>query len=185
MSTVKNNKALQSQSTPAYTDMIKASKEAFLSDSTTQNKYVKASGLVAKFYKTPEDFKAGRKQYEADAIIPTLSKQLQSWLKINVKDTDKDSPEGKQARKNIATARGFVASYFTKISGYAFPVVKEDTEATKREPSLAVIEDAIKLAKKLQKLENAPFNLVKVTGFMNLILKEMNVTSETNEADEV
>ena len=185
MSTLKTNKALQSQSTPAYTDMIKASKEAFLSDSTTQNKYVKASELVVSFYKTPEDFKAGRKQYEADAIIPSLAKQYQAWLKIDVKNTDKDSPEGKLARKNIRTARGFVSSYFTKISGYAFPVVKEDTEATKREPSMAFIEDFIKVAKKGQKLESAPFNLVKVMGFINLALKEMNVTSETNEADEV
>jgi hypothetical protein len=155
--------------------------EALKATEQAENKLKQAGLNCRDWFGSIENMKASKKQFQVDAIIPALDKKYQAWLKIDVKNTDKDSPEGKTARANLATARGFVASYYSKIEKHAFPSVKEDTEATKREPSLAFIEDFIKVAKKGQKLENAPFNLVKVMGFINLALKEMNVTSETDE----
>ena len=178
-----------SNSTTSITTVNKAVQDAIRTESRRVNRWGEGGKITRAFYVTPEAFRGGRKQFEADAIIPALDKKYQAWLKIDVKNTDKDSPEGKLARANLATARGFVASYYSKVEKHAFPEVAEAKKASKepatREPSMAFIEDAIKLAKKGQKLESAPFNLVKVMAHMNAMLKEMNVTAEASEADEV
>jgi hypothetical protein len=164
-------------STSNYSLVVSTTTDALKASDSADKKLKQAGQVVRDFYVTKEAFRAVKKQFQADAIIPALPKHQQAWLSINVKDTDKDSPEGKLARENSAKARGTVTSYFSKIEAHAFP--KEKTEVTPREPSMAFIEDAIKLAKKGQKLENAPFNLLKVMAHMNAMLKEMNVTAET------
>lgn len=168
-------------STSNYSLVVSTTTEALRASNNAENKLTEAGKVVREFYVTSEAFRAVKKQFQADAIIPVLSKQHQTWLNINVRDTDKNTPEGKLAREYNAKARGTVTSYFSKIEGYAFPKEKTETETevTPREPSMAFIEDAIKLAKKGQKLENAPFNLLKVMSHMNAMLKEMNVTAET------
>jgi hypothetical protein len=167
-----------------YTNTINATREAVRADATTTNKWKSCGSYVAQFYGTAEQLRAGKKQFVADAIIPALDKQYQAFLAINVKDTDKDSEAGKLARKNSATARGIVSVYFNRVESYAFP--KAPAEPTTREASLAFVEDLIKVAKKGQKLEAAPYNLLKVMGFLNSALKEIGVSAtEANEADEM
>ena len=140
-----------------------------------------AGGYVAQWFGTREAFRAAKKQFEADAIIPALDKKYQSYLKLDIERGDK-SEQAETNRKNKATARGFVASYFSKIENHAFP--KEKAEPTPREPSMAFVEDLIKVAKKGQKLESANFNLVKVMAHLNNALKEIGVSAET-ETDEM
>jgi hypothetical protein len=176
-----------SNSTTSITTVNKAVQDAIRTETTSLNKWVEAGKIVRAFYVSPEAFREAKKQFQAEAIIPALDKKYQAWLKINVKDTDPKSPEGIQARENSATARGMVTAYFSKVEKHAFPELAEakKAEPVTREPSLAFIEDFIKVAKKGQKLESAPFNLVKVMGYMNLALKEMNVVAEADEADEM
>ena len=169
--------ATYSVTVASVTDALKATTQA-------ENKLQQAGANVLSFFNTREAFRAVSKQFKADAIIPALDKKYQAWLQINVKDTDAESPEGKQARANIATARGFVASYFTKIENHAFP--KEKTESAPTDENMSFVKNAIALARKGQKLENPPasWNMVKIMGHMNAMLKEMSVTSET-ETDEL
>jgi hypothetical protein len=101
-------------------------------------------------------------------------------LSYTIERGDK-SEQADVLRKAKATARGFVASYFSKIENHAFP--KDKVEATPREPSLAFVEDLIKVAKKGQKLEAAQFNLVKVMAHLNAALKEIGVSAEADEAE--
>ena len=171
-----------SNNTLTLATMITSVREAFKATTNAENKLREAGANVKTWYVTREAFREGKKQFEADAIIPALDKKYQAWLKVDIERGDK-SEQAEVNRKNKATARGFVASYFSKIENHAFP--KDKVEPTPREPSMAFIEDFIKVAKKGQKLESAPFNLVKVMGYMNLALKEMNVVVEADEADEV
>ena len=168
--------ATYSQTVLSVTDALKATTQA-------ENKLQQAGENVRNFWKTREAFRAVSKQFKADAIIPALDKKYQAWLLINVKDTDAESPEGKQARANIATARGFVASYFTKIENHAFPKAKDETPPT--DANLSFVKNAIALARKGQKLESPPagWNMVKIMSHMNAMLKEMSVTSETETDD--
>lgn len=163
-----------------YTQVTTATIEALKASNNAENKLQQAGGLVASFYVTQEAFRAVKKQFEADAIIPALDKKYQAYLTLDIERGDK-SAQAETNRKNKATARGFVASYFSKIEKHAFPSVK--AEAQPREPSLAFVEDLIKVAKKGQKLEGASFNLVKVMAHLNSALKEIGVSAD--EADEV
>jgi hypothetical protein len=163
-------------STSNYSLVVSTTTDALKASNNAENKLKQAGQVVRDFYVTPEALRAVKKQFEADAIIPALDKKYQAYLALEIERGDK-SEQAEVNRKNKATARGFIASYFSKIEAHAFP--KEKTETPPREPSMAFIEDAIKLAKKGQKLENAPFNLLKVMAHMNAMLKEMNVTAET------
>ena len=159
--------------------MNKAVTEALKASTNAENKLKEAGAHVATWYVTREAFRAGKKQFEADAIIPALDKKYQGYLALEIERGDK-SEQAEANRKNKATARGFVASYFSKIESHAFP--SEKKEATPREPSLAFVEDLIKVAKKGQKLESASFNLVKVMAHLNSALKEIGVSAD--EADD-
>lgn len=141
-----------------------------------QEKLKEAGLFCAQWFKTKEVMRECKKQFEADAIIPALDKKYQAYLALEIERGDK-SEQAEVNRKNKATARGFVASYYSKIEAHAFP--KEKTETTPREPSMAFIEDLIKLAKKGQKLESASFNLLKVMAHLNGALKEIGVSAET------
>jgi hypothetical protein len=168
-------------STTNYSEVVSATTDALKATTSAENKLQQAGALVAGFYVSRETFREGRKQFEADAIIPALDKKYQSYLKLDIERGDK-SEQAETNRKNKATARGFVASYFSKIENHAFPKAK--AEPTPREPSMAFVEDLIKVAKKGQKLESANFNLVKVMAHLNNALKEIGVSAET-ETDEM
>ena len=159
-----------------YTQVTTATIDALKSSAQSDNKLASAGAIVRAFYGTPEAFMAVRKQFEADAIIPALDPKHRASLAIDIPRGEK-TPEADRARDAKKTARGFVASYFSKIKAHAFPTPK--AEAEPREPSLAFVEDLIKLAKKGQKLEGAEFNLIKVMGFINGALKEIGVSADT------
>ena len=158
-----------------YQQVTTSTIEALRASNNAENKLQQAGEMVAAFYVTRENFREVKKQFEADAIIPALDKKYQGYLNLVIERGDK-SEQAEVNRKNKATARGFVASYFSKIENHAFP--KEKAEATPREPSLAFVEDLIKVAKKGQKLEAANFNLVKVMAHLNAALKEIGVSAE-------
>ena len=164
-----------------YKQTVTATIEALRASENAENKLKQAGENVASFYVTQEAFRAVKKQFSADAIIPALDKKYQAYLAIEIERGDK-SEQAEVNRKNKATARGFVASYLSKIESHAFPKAK--AEPVTREACMAFAEDLIKLAKKGQKLESAPFNLVKVMGFLNSALKEVGVTAEASEADD-
>ena len=161
-----------------YKATVASTIDALQSTAQSENKLANAGANVRAFYGTPEAFLAVRKQFEADAIIPALDVKHRTALAVEIPRGEK-SATADAAREAKATARGFVASYFSKIKAHAFPTPKAETEP--REPSLAFVEDLIKLAKKGQKLEGAEFNLIKVMGFINGALKEIGVSAETTE----
>ena len=164
-----------------YSPMTALTIEALRASTNAENKLKLAGEAVAAFYTSADNFRAVKKQFEADAIIPALDKKYQGYLNLVIERGDK-SEQAEVNRKNKATARGFVASYFSKIEKHAFPATPK--ESTPREPSLAFVEDLIKLAKKGQKLETAPYNLLKVMGYLNSALKEIGVTeSQMTEAE--
>lgn len=163
-------------SNATYTNVVTATQSAIKADATSNQKWLDAGAIVRDFYTSPELFREVKKQFEADAIIPALDKKYQAWLNVEIKRGDK-SEQAEVNRKNKATARGFVASYFSRIEAYAFP--KEKAEPKPTDAVTAFVRDAIKLARKAQNLETAPFDLLKAMGFINGLLKELNVTSET------
>jgi hypothetical protein len=167
-------------STANYSQVVSATTDALKATTSAEFKLKQAGEFVAAFYITREAFREVKRQFEADAIIPALDKKLQAYLKLEIERGDK-SEQANINRENKATARGTVAAYFNKIENHAFP--KPKAEATPREPSLAFVEDLIKVAKKGQKLEAAQFNLVKVMAHLNAALKEIGVSAD--EADEV
>ena len=128
-----------------YTQVTTATIDALKSSAQSENKLSNAGAIVRAFYGTPEAFMAVRKQFEADAIIPALDAKHRANLAVEIARGDK-TEQADVMRKAKATARGFVASYFSKIKAHAFPTPK--AEAEPREPSLAFVEDLIKLAKK-------------------------------------
>jgi hypothetical protein len=164
--------------TVTYQSTVSATIDALKSTAQSENKLANAGANVRAFYGTPEAFLAVRKQFEADAIIPALDAKHRASLAVEIPRGEK-SATADAAREAKKTARGFVASYFSKIKAHAFPTPK--AEAEPREPSLAFVEDLIKLAKKGQKLEGAEFNLLKVMGFINGALKEIGVSADTTE----
>jgi hypothetical protein len=164
-----------------YQQVTTSTIEALRASNNAENKLQQAGENVRAFYVTREAFREVKKQFEADAIIPALDKKYQQALAYTIERADK-SEQADVLRKAKATARGFVASYFSKIENHAFP--KDKVEATPREPSLAFVEDLIKVAKKGQKLESASFNLIKVMAHLNNALKEIGVSAEA-EADEM
>ena len=161
-----------------YTQVTSATIDALKSTAQSENKLQKAGEIVRAFYGTPEAFLAVRKQFEADAIIPALGTKYKSALALDIPRGMKNKTAD-LARKNKATARGFVSSYFSKIKAHAFPTPKAEPEA--REASLAFVEDLIKVAKKGQKVESAPYNLLKVMTHINRALKEIGVSADTKE----
>lgn len=173
---------MSTQTTASYSATVTATIEALKASTNADNKLQQAGLKVREFFGTKEALRAVKKQYEADAIIPALDKKYIAYLHLDIARGDK-SEQAETNRKNKATARGFVSSYFSKIESHAFP--SEKKEATPREPVMAFIEDFIKVAKKGQKLESAPFNLVKVMALMNATLKEMNVSEADMNDDEV
>ena len=162
-----------------YTQVTSATIDALKSTAQSENKLQNAGGYCAQWFGTKEKMREAKKQFEADAIIPALDTKYRSALAVEIKRGDK-SEQAELARKAKATARGFVASYYSKIEAHAFPSPKAETEP--REPSLAFVEDLIKLAKKGQKLESAEFNLLKVMGFINGALKEVGITNLESNA---
>jgi hypothetical protein len=164
-----------------YQQVTSSTIEALRASNNAENKLQQAGENVRAFYVTREAFRAVKKQFEADAIIPALAKKHQQALDYTIERGDK-SEQAKTLRDAKASARGTVASYFSKIENHAFP--KDKAEATPREPSMAFVEDLIKVAKKGQKLESAQFNLVKVMAHLNAALKEIGVSAEA-EADEM
>ena len=152
--------------------------DALKATAQSELKLKTAGAYCAQWFGDKESMRKAKKQFEADAIIPALDAKHRSALAIEIPRGEK-TPEAELARKAKATARGFVASYFSKIESHAFPTPKAETEP--REPSLAFVEDLIKLAKKGQKLEGAEFNLIKVMGFINGALKEIGVSASTTE----
>lgn len=159
-----------------YQATVASTIDALKMSSLSENRLANAGANVRAFYGTPEAFLAVRKQFEADAIIPALEAKHRAALAVDIPRGEK-SATADAAREAKKTARGFVASYFSKIKAHAFPTPK--AEAEPREPSLAFVEDLIKLAKKGQKLEGAEFNLLKVMGFINGALKEIGVSADT------
>jgi len=164
--------------TVTYKATVASTIDALQMSSLSENRLANAGANVRAFYGTAEAFLAVRKQFEADAIIPALEAKHRAALAVEIPRGEK-SATADAAREAKATARGFVASYYSKIKAHAFPTPKAETEP--REPSLAFVEDLIKLAKKGQKLEGAEFNLIKVMGFINGALKEIGVSAETTE----
>lgn len=164
--------------TVTYKATVASTIDALQLSSLTENRLANAGANVRAFYGTAEAFLAVRKQFEADAIIPALEAKHRTALAVDIPRGEK-SATADAAREAKATARGFVASYYSKIKAHAFPTPK--AEAEPREPSLAFVEDLIKLAKKGQKLEGAEFNLLKVMGFINGALKEIGVSADTTE----
>ena len=162
-----------------YTAVTTATIDALKSTAQSENKLAKAGAIVREFYVTPEAFLAVRKQFEADAIIPALETKHRASLAVEIKRGEKGATAD-AARDAKKTARGFVASYFSKIKAHAFPTPKAENEP--REPSLAFVEDLIKLAKKGQKLEGAEFNLIKVMAFLNGALKEVGIVNLESDA---
>lgn len=164
--------------TVSYQATVSATIDALKSTAQSENKLANAGANVRAFYGTPEAFMAVRKQFEADAIVPALEAKHRTALAVDIPRGEK-SATADAAREAKKTARGFVSSYFSKIKAHAFPTPKAEPEP--REPSLAFVEDLIKLAKKGQKLEGAEFNLIKVMGFLNGALKEIGVSADTTE----
>jgi hypothetical protein len=172
-----------------YTQVTSTTIDALKSTAQSENKLAKAGEIVREFFKTPEAFMAVRKQFEADAVIPALETKHRASLAFEIKRGDK-SEQAEIMRKAKTTARGFVASYFSKIKAHAFPTAKPEAEELSEEQkqnaeNMAFVKNAIALARKGQKLENPPegWNMVKIMGFMNSILKEMSVTSETDTTE--
>lgn len=164
--------------TVSYQATVSATIDALKSTAQSENKLANAGANVRAFYGTPEAFMAVRKQFEADAIVPALEAKHRTALAVDIPRGEK-SATADAAREAKKTARGFVSSYFSKIKAHAFPTPKAEPEP--REPSLAFVEDLIKLAKKGQKLEGAEFNLIKVMGFLNGALKEIGVSADATE----
>jgi hypothetical protein len=160
-----------------YQQVTTSTIEALRASNNAENKLQQAGENVRAFYVTREAFREVKKQFEADAIIPALDKKYIQALSYTIERADK-SEQADVLRKAKATARGFVASYFSKIENHAFP--KDKAEPTPREPSMAFVEDLIKVAKKGQKLEAAQFNLVKVMAHLNAALKEIGVSAEVD-----
>lgn len=156
--------------------------DALKATAQSELKLKTAGGYCAQWFGDRESMRKAKKQFEADAIIPALDPKHRAALAIEIPRGEK-TPEAEMARKAKATARGFVASYFSKIESHAFPTPK--AEPTPSDDNLAFVKNAIALARKGQKLENPPakWNMVKIMAHMNGMLKEMNVTSETDADD--
>ena len=166
--------------TVTYKATVASTIDALQMSSLSENRLAVAGANVRAFYGTAEAFLAVRKQFEADAIVPALEAKHRAALAVEIPRGEK-SATADAAREAKKTARGFVASYFSKIKAHAFPTPK--AEAEPREPSLAFVEDLIKLDKKGQKLEGAEFNLIKVMGFLNSALKEVGIANLDSEAE--
>ena len=162
--------------TTTYTNVVTTVTNTIRADESSKQKWLAAGNTVREFFKDAEAFRAVKKQFEADAIIPALDKTTQGWLSLEIKRGDK-SDAAEAARKNKLTARGMVASYFSRIENYAFPKPKAETKPT--DEVTAIVKAAISLARKGQKLESAPFDLIEFMRGVNIALKALNVTSET------
>jgi hypothetical protein len=105
--------------------MIESVKAAVSADVKVNNAWKKAGESVASFYVTPEAFEAVKAQFCADAIIPALPKADRDILatKLPRKGTDEANamPDWQTKIDALASARGKVASYFSRLRKYAFP----------------------------------------------------------------
>ena len=157
-----------------YSALVSLTRATITADNTAQNKWLDCGNATRAFYVTEDALKESKKQFCADMIIPALDAKTKAHLDIDVKTTEAGTEAGDKARADKKTAIGKVNSYFSRIMKYAFPTEKE--EVAPREPSLAFIEDLLKLAKKGQKLEAAEFNLVEAMRGLNIALKACGVT---------
>jgi len=170
MTTLKGN----IMTTLTLVELTKINRATIQADNLSQSKWLDCGIANRVFYGSEEVLKEQKKQFCADMIIPALDSKTRAHLDIDVKLTDKDSPEGIKARDDKKKAIGMVNSYFSRIMKYAFPTEKAETAP--REPSLAFVEDLIKVAKKGMKLEAAEFDLVEAMRGLNIALKACGVT---------
>jgi len=167
--------------TATYTALTTATIDALKSTAQSENKLANAGAIVRAFYGTPEAFMAVRKQFEADAIIPALETKHRSALAVEIKRGEKGEIAD-LARDAKKTARGFVASYFSKIKAHAFPSPKAEPEELSEEQKeanalLSYKQQAIAQAKRTQKLENADFNILEAVKAYDVYLRVLGITN--------
>jgi len=123
-----------------YTATVTATATAIGGAEKTAKLWLKAGESAALFFASREAMVEVKAQFCADAIIPALSKADQKILatKLPRKGTNEAINMGDNWQIKIdalASARGKVASYFSRLVGYAFPKEKtvsdNASEATK------------------------------------------------------
>jgi hypothetical protein len=164
-----------------YQATVASTIDALKSTALSENRLANAGANVRAFYGTAEAFLAVRKQFEADAIIPALETKHRASLAFEIKRGDK-SEQAEIMRKAKTTARGFVASYFSKIKAHAFPTAKPEAEELSEEQKqanalLSYKQQAIAQAKRTQKLENADFNILEAVKAYDVYLRVLGITN--------
>ena len=164
-----------------YAQTVASTTDALKASSNAENKLQQAGLKVREFFGSKEALRAVKKQFEADAIIPALDKKYQGYLALEIERGDK-SEQAEANRKNKATARGFVASYFSKIESHAFPKAKAEPkelsdEEKQAQALLSYKQQAIAQAKRTQKLETADFNILEAVKAYEVYLRIIGVTS--------
>ena len=167
--------------TVTYKATVASTIDALQSTAQSENKLANAGANVRAFYGTPEAFLAVRKQFEADAIIPALDAKHRTALAVEIKRGEKGATAD-LAREAKKTARGFVASYFSKIKAHAFPSAKPEAEELSEEQKeanalLSYKQQAIAQAKRTQKLESADFNILEAVKAYDVYLRVLGITN--------
>jgi hypothetical protein len=168
-----------------YNQVTTATIDALKSTAQSENKLQKAGEIVRAFYGSIEALDAVRKQFEADAIIPALDGKHRSALAVEIKRGEKGEIAD-NARKAKITARGFVASYYSKIKAHAFPTPKADAvelsdEQKQANALLSYKRYAIDQAKRTQKLETADFNILEAVKAYDVYLKIIGISNIETE----
>lgn len=169
--------------TTSYESVIKSVANAVSQDITSVNKWQFAGVTVAEFYKTETALEEVKAQFIADAILPAIGKHHVNALnkelprkgskEYNALDTAGLSSwkDANQAKKD---ARAVAHTMFSRVKGYAFPAIKDDTDSTTKDLKTKINETIANLVKACQKAEDATFDITSVIGALENVLTVVN-----------
>jgi hypothetical protein len=171
--------------TVTYKSTVASVIDALQMTGLSENRLANAGANVRAFYGTVEALDAVRKQFEADAIIPSLDAKHRTALAVEIPRGEK-SATADAARDAKKTARGFISSYYSKIKAHAFPTPKADAvelsdEQKQANALLSYKRYAIDQAKRTQKLETADFNILEAVKAYDVYLKIIGISNIETE----
>jgi hypothetical protein len=166
--------------TVEYSEVTKAVKSAVSSDIQNANRWREAGIVTAAFYGSREALRDVKAQFIADAVLPALDKRHAAALaKETVRKGSKEYAAldaGQVAAWEVLNqakkdARAIAHTMFSRLLSYAFPPEKaEETEAPSASIEAKLAVDLSAWIKRLEKAEQAPFDLPKVTANLKATL---------------
>jgi len=166
-----------------YSKVIKSVIAAVSTDITAANKWQVAGAYVAEFYQNETVLEEQKAQFIADAILPAIGKNHAEALKIELprkgskeyNDLDDEGvEEWKDANQAKKDARAVAHTMFTRVKGYAFPKVKDESESTPKDLKTKINKTIADLVKACQKAEDATFDITSVIGALENVLTVVN-----------